>query len=108
MQDTINLILNDYIQPTLGVLVVIGIIYALLRGIFLLFADGAGQRLAILYFLMMPIVSIGASIKVSITYEMEIWKNALVCLAIAIVWMWLGRLLFPKSNIFGSNNENDR
>lgn len=108
--DYINFLIAEYISPTIVTLIAIGVLYGLYKGVTGFWEDSAGQRLAAIYIALMPLVVIYLMVKLSMTTDWPIWVYLLCLLGMFMVLMWTGRLLFPKSTIFGANDndENNR
>ena len=103
-----ELIIEEYIAPTIITLFAIGILYGLYRGIVGFWEDSAGERLASIYFAVMPVVAIYLGIKIKFAADISIGLGLLVMFGIFFAFMMLGRLLFPSSGIFGTNsNDNE-
>ena len=108
--ESINHLIAEYISPTIVTLVAIAILYALYKGITGFWEDTAGQRLAAIYMALMPILVIYLTVKLSMATDWSMWILLLCLLGMFAALMWTGRLLFPKSHMFGGNDgdENNR
>ena len=105
--EVINHLMAEYISPTIVTLLAIALLYGLYKGVTGFWEDSAGQRLAAIYVALMPIVVIYLTVKLSMATDWSVWLLLLCLLGMFMAFMWIGRLLFPKSHIFGANDNDE-
>ena len=108
--ESLNYLMAEYISPTIVTLLAIALLYGLYKGVTGFWEDSAGQRLAAIYMALMPLVVIYLTVKLSIATDWSMWILLLCLFGMFAAFMWTGRLLFPKSHMFGANDsdENNR
>ncbi|MDA8995195.1 hypothetical protein N9H36_00485 [Planktomarina temperata] len=93
--------LNMINQNFIAVLLVIAALYGLWRGFAGFWKDAEGQRTPAVLLLVLSPVLIFVGIKIIDAEVLPIW--AVIIILFGLFWsaMWIGRILFPKSNTFG-------
>ena len=84
-----------------GYLIAIALLYGLWRGFVGFWKDFEGQRTSAVLLLVLSPVLIFVGIKIIDAEVLPIWAVILILFGLFWSAMWIGRILFPKSNSFG-------